>query len=411
MSNAQNMHSNNWKFTFRALSNPNFRLMWIGTFLLMSGFQSSGIAQGYWVFENTHSAKILSATTASSAIPIVLFGLIGGLVADQINRKRIIQICQASSAIMYFIVGTLISLQLLRWQYLVLVAFFHGAVFAFNGPARQAFIGQIIIKRHIGNAVALIATGMSLASLISPLVGGFIYSLLGADAVYYIAAGLAGSAVLATTSIRIRAMSLRINRADTNLDLISGIKYIWSKQSLTTLMLTSLIFTMFSSIAHAFLPLFVINIYHRDSLALGILVTMMGVGALVGTLAIASLKESNRGQLFLFTGILSGLGMLLISLTPSYYAAIWIVMLIGAGSAGTWSLAQVLIMSQIDPAYRGRVMSIFLMNWGFTPLTLIPAGIFAEQWGAQTVVIAAGTTVIIIALLIIATQRELRQIQ
>lgn len=377
----------------------------------MSGFQSSGVAQGYWIFENTRSAQILSTVTASSAIPIIILGLIGGLVADQINRKRIIQICQASSMIVYFIIGALISLQLLRWHYLIFPAFFHGAVFSFNGPARQAFLGQIIVKKHLSNAIALISTGMSAAALIAPLLGGLIYSFLGAEAVYYLATGLAAAALLATTSIRIPDIGLRVNRAETNLDLISGLKYIWSDRSLTTFMFTSFIFTIFSSITPALLPVFVIDIYHQDSFSLGILVAMMGVGALLGTLAIASLNESNRGLLFLFTGVSSGLGMLLISLVSSYYAAIWIVILIGAGSAGTWSLAQVIIMSKIDPAYRGRVMSIFMMNWGFTPIVLIPAGIFSEQWGAQTVVLVSGIILTTFALFMLYTQRKLRQIE
>lgn len=400
-----------WRYTFRSLANRDFRFMWLGTLFIMSGFQMGIIAQSYWVYQETGSAKILAFVSAASALPVIGLALVGGAIADRVERKRLLQVCQTASTLLALYIAVAITTGTLRWQHLVVVALLQGAIWSFNGPARQALIPQLVGRERAGNAIALVSAGMSLGSLLSPAIAGVIYAVVGADGVYYTVAGLGVLAVAATTSIRPNARVVSKVKTRVAADIITGVRLLWSSHVVRMLLAIGLAFMLLSWPLQFLLPMFVVEVYHRESEALGLLVSTMGLGGLTGTLFIASLRESKRGLILLGAGLLSGLGLVLVASIPAYYPVVAIMVIVGLGNSGVWSLVQVLIMGQVEDEYRGRVMSVFMMNFGLMPLALLPAGIFADMWGPQKVVGATGAALLVIAVLIAITQRELRQLQ
>lgn len=368
------------------------------------------VAQGYWLYQNTGSAKILGLVAAMSSIPIIAFGLLGGTIADRFNRKRLLQIAQTSFCLLAVLVAVFITTGQLIWQHFLVIAFLQGVLWAFNGPARQALIPQLVGRGLTGNAIALTSSGMSIASLLSPALAGFLYSVAHADGVYYFVAGMAATAGVFTTAVKVPAQRRDLQTASKfTEDLARGISYLWSNKFVRNLMLAGFIFMFLSWPVQFLLPKFVVDTYHREAGALGLLMTMSGIGSLMGTLIIASLGRGNRGKMFLGAVLCSCLGLILMGWFPSYYAALGFMILVGIGNAGTWSLSQILVMENVDESYRGRAMSVFMMNFGLMPIVVVPAGILADLWGPGIVVGISGGILLIILAIITLTQQSIRE--
>jgi len=377
----------------------------------MAGFQMSMIAQGYWIYQETRSAKILVLVSTATAIPVLVFALLGGAIADRVERKRLLQICQIAMTALALYVGVSLTLGFMKWYHFLGIALAQGLIWCFNGPARQAIIPQIVGTQRSGNAIALISSGMSFASLFAPGIAGLIYASLDAKGVYYMVTLLGCVTVATTTFLRIPGNTTLKPVTNVGDDMLEGVKYLWSNKSVRALLTTCLVFILFSSPLQFLLPMLVVDVYHRESGSLGLLVSMTGVGALVGTLVIASLGDKGRGKILLITGFISGLGLLMVALIPYYQIAVLLMIVVGMGNAGMWSLGQVLVMSRIENVYRGRVMSIYMLNFGLMPLILIPSGIFADLWGVEKVVGTCGAILILCAILSSLTQLELRKMQ
>ena len=187
--------------------------------------------------------------------------------------------------------------------------------------------------------------------------------------------------------------------------------YIWDKEVVRLLLLVGFVFVFFSAPLQSLLPVLIVEVYQLESEALGLLVSMSGVGALVGTVVIAGLREGRRGILFVSAGVLSGVVMVAIGLIPIYGLAVGVIAAAGLGTAGVWSLNQILIMGQIEDRYRGRVMSIFMMNFGLMPFAVLPAGIIADVVGPQPVLAGLGVLIIVFSALVLVKERRLRTLR
>ena len=156
------------------------------------------------------------------------------------------------------------------------------------------------------------------------------------------------------------------------------------------------------------LPVLVVDVYQREAEALGLLVSMIGLGGLTGTILVASLGEGRRGLLLIGFGLATGIGLILTASIPVYLVGVGIMAIVGLGAAGLWSLVQVLVMGRVKDEYRGRVMSLIMMSFGLMPLAIVPAGVLADLVGAQIVIGVMGGTLLTVATLAALSQRSLR---
>ena len=250
---------------------------------------------------------------------------------------------------------------------------------------------------------------MSGMTLIAPTIAGVIYAIWGVGIVYIIIASLAGTGVILTSMVQVTSIVRRVEHKAMGSDIMEGLKYVIKSPIMRVLILVGLVSALLIMPIRFLLPVLVVDVYHLRVDALGILLSAMGVGALVGSLFIAWVGRWKRGGILIFGTFASGVAMLLLAILPFYIAGILIMLILGLGDAARRGLNQALIMDQVSDAYRGRVMSIYMMNFGLMPLGILPIGIIADVWGAQIAVGILGIIGVAVGTALFATQVKLRR--
>ena len=399
-----------WRHTFSSLGNRDFRLLWFGTLFMMGGFQMGMIAQGFLVYEITESAKILGLVSAGWAVPMLSLTLFGGALADRLERKPIIQSGQAVSTIVSLAVAIAISTGVLGWPHLLVASMFNGVMFAFVGPARQAIIPQIVGEDRISNAIVLNSAAMSAMSLVAPAIAGVLYATIGPEGVYYVMVGMGVIAVSLTTAIHKPAkMAKRVQSAIIK-DIKAGLSYVGQNQMILVLLGVMLATVVLSMPFQSLLPVFVVDVYGLESEAFGLLVSIIGLGSLLGSLGIASIGNWHRGSLVILGGFIASFALALVALIPIYTVALGLMVLIGLGNIAPMALITALILERADEHYRGRMMSIIMLMWGLMPLGVMPLGVAVDAIGGRQTVGIMSAALLVIFSLVLLTQRRLREL-
>ncbi|MDP6064045.1 MAG: MFS transporter [SAR202 cluster bacterium] len=400
-----------WRQTFVSLSVPDFRRLWLGTVIMIAALQMQGIAQGYLVYEMTGSAKLLGLVGAGMALPLLILAPFGGAIADRVNQKRLIQGGQIATTLVAILITLAIATNSLHWQYLLVAGIVQGLVWSFMGPARQALLPRLVGHERADNAIALVSAGMSAPALIAPAIAGLLYAFVGPQGVYLTVSALGFVAVAMTTSIRHKPEPTDKPKRGVASDVKDGLQYVWSHETIRVLMGIVLVFVLLSAPLAGLLPVLVVDVYHREAGALGLLVSAMGIGSLIGTLFIAGFATRKRGLLLILSGLASGAALLLAGIVPVYFIAVGVLLVLGLGNAGQWSLNQILVMGQLDDRYRGRVMGIYMMTFGLAPLAVLPAGVAVDMVGPAPVLAVVGSSLLLFSVFVLVTQRRIRGLQ
>jgi len=193
-------------------------------------------------------------------------------------------------------------------------------------------------------------------------------------------------------------------------DIGAGLKYILQNRLILVLLGVMMASVVLAMPVRFFLPVLVINVFERQSEAFGLLTSVMGLGSLTGALAIASMGHWKRGQVLIVGCFTSAVGLILLGIVPIYAAAFIFMAMIGLGDSTRRALNQALIIENTDSQYRGRVISVVMMNFGLMPLGVLPAGIAIDILGVQTVITIMGGLMLFTTILVFLTQKGLRQL-
>ena len=374
----------------------------------MGGIQMQMIARGYFVYEITGEAKLLGIVTAGGAVPVLALALFGGTFADRMPRKRVIQAGQATSMSIALVIGVMIATETVTWVHLLVAAMLQGSTWAFMMPARQAFIPQLVGRDNVSNAVALSAAGMSVMTLIAPAVAGVLYAHIGPEGVYFIISGMVSVAVVITGTITEMGRAEEKASSAVLAHIKEGIVYMLNDRLVLILLGLSMAFVLLAMPIHFLMPVLVVDIYHKESEAFGLLMSMMGVGSLIGSLVVASLGRWRRGALIIGGGFVTGIALLLMAGLPYYLAGAGIMVVLGVGNAANRAVNQGLVMEHVEDRYRGRVMSVYMMSFGLMPLGVLPMGLAADQFGPRAVVAVMAACMLLVSTLVLFTQKRLR---
>ena len=378
---------------------------------MMSGISMQMVVRGYLVYDLTSSPIKLSIVSAGFALPMLSLALFGGAVADRMERKRVIQMGQVTAGLLALFIAISITTDTVTWIHLLAASIAQGAMFSFLMPARQAIIPQLVGQENLTNAMALSAAAMSATSLFTPTLAGAMYAYFGsADIVYYLIACLMTVGVVLTSFIRVEGGGPVRPSAPMLSDIGEGLSYIRRSPLVLVLLFMGLLTALLAMpFRIGLMPIFIIDVYERGPEALGLMVTVSGAGSLLGTMVIATMGAWRRGMLMIVGSFASAIALLLVAAIPVYFAAVGIMLLMGLGDAGRRTLNQALIMEEVEDKYRGRVMSVFMMNFGLMPLGVLPAGVATQIIGPQWTVGILGTLLMAATLLILLTQKRLRE--
>ena len=398
VSNARLSGRNYARRTFQSLSNPNYRRFWISLIFLMAGINMQMLARGQLAWDLTGDAFMVALVGSGFAPPILLFSLFGGTFADRWNRRRIIQYAQLMVSLVAGFVGISIVGGFVSIWILFGAALAQGFCWSFMMPARQAIIPQLVSDREMTNAIALNASGMALMTLSGPGIGGLAYAFFGPGMTYFLMAALMFIAFLFMTSVKVNRPATERKRRQENVlsSVWDGLRYSYGNRTILVLLLLTLATTMTSQSFRGLMPAQVDVIFGGDELELGILMSTIGVGALLGSLFIAGLTENvKRGIVLLSASVLSAAAILLSTYISVFLVGVFAMLVLGLGDSGRRALNSALILEQTDAEHRGRVMGIYMLNFGLRPLGAIPLGLLAERTSLQTSFAVAGAVLLI----------------
>ena len=402
--------------TFSSLRETNYRNLWIGASLQMMAINMQIMARGFWVFEETGSPTRFGLVSAGVAFPMLAFSLFGGVMADRFDKKRIIQVAQVVSVVLAIIIALAIASGTMTWQYFFIASLVSGTIMAVMMPARQAIIPQLVRKEQLMNAVALQSMGMSLTTLAAPAGAGVLIAAMGVDGVYWVMAGMYVGAIFFTSLLPNLGKMSRRGNATLRSDFVDGIRYIRASKVILPMLLLGFATMIFAQPIRFVLPILALDDFDVGAGKLGLMMSMLGVGSLVGALFMASLqKMAHRGFLLLATGVVSG-GILLGFSAMAHIAPIlWVGMvflaLIGTIQAGRMTLGNTLLMEYTEDEYRGRVMSVRMLAFGLTPIAILPMTGIAEFMGAPIALGILAAIFVVIALTILAAAPHLRRLE
>ena len=415
----------------------------------MASLNMQILVRGYLAFELTNSFSALGAMGLASATPMFTLSVFGGVLADRVSKKWILQIGQAISALLAIGVGLLVASGQLRYEHLFVTSIVQGVVQAVMLPASQAMVPEVIGRKGMMNAISLNAAGMNFVRLLAPAAGGFLIALIGAASVYFVMAGTYGLAVLALIPVS-GASALRPGRLAALLshggmapapeptngagpapgpgmrrapveggimasaragfaDLGAGARYIVHDRYIFQLLTVNFLTAMLGMPFMVMLPGYVSEVYGGGAEALGLIVAISGAGALAGALVVASLPEKRRGLLMMLSAILIGASLVAFASTDQFWLGALFMATAGVGTAGRQALSAVLVHTYVEDAYRGRVMAVFMTQISLMLGAAFFVGLLAELIGVRAALGSLGAALVVMILGFIALSPTLRR--
>lgn len=405
--------------TFYALESSQFRLLWIGTLFSFLGMQMQVVARGYLAYDLTGKNSALGAVMLAFGVPQLLLGLWGGVLADRLPKRNLLFVCQGIIALNSAWVAVMLGLGQLEYWMLIVAGVVQGSGFAFVGPARQAFIGDLVGRDSIGNAVVLQQLSMNSTRVIGPsLAGAFI-------AVAFI--GTAGVYIMTTAGFFIAMFTLlrlppgnpgpRETPASPLADLADGVRYVAKRPSILLLILTSFAVITIGFPYQSFLPSVAKDVYGVGSGGLGMLQSAGAVGAVVATMLVATYANNSKAWVAQpLLAVAFGLSLVGLGIAPNFALGLAAMVSVGALAGGFQGINNSLTMSSTDAAYHGRVQSISMLSWSMFGLAALPIGILADHIGIQQTMVVMGVVVVSLVVLLqlfgrsdaVATDRHAR---
>lgn len=405
---------------FASLKVPDYRYLWIGLLASAFALNMQLVAQGWLVYEMTGSAMSLTWVTLAFMLPQVVFSLIGGVLADRFAKKPVIGFAPILNGLATLIMAIIIMFGDVTFWDFIWVGVINGTALALSIPARTAFIPEIVGDTLMFNAMAFNTASWNLSRILGPALAGFMIAVFadgdttstyGVGLVYFVLSGLYIISAVTVLQIRHSGRPSHANSGSPLQELHEGFTYVTGSPLVGGLILLSILPFLFGLTINTLLPAFSTDILQGGPDDLGYLLTGMGVGAILGSLALAKMASlRNKGYWLLGTSCLWGLLVGAFSLTTDFFIATIIIGLIGFISAVNMSMNRSLVQLQVEQRMRGRIMSIDMMSHGLMPLGVLPIGYIAETAGIPAGLFVSGLILCISTIILGAMMPKIRSI-
>ena len=394
---------------FSALEVANFRWLWIGSLGSSFAMNMQIIARGWLVYTLTSSAIDLAWVTMSFMVPTVLFSLYGGVLADRLPKKRVIIIAQTLNCVATVLMAIIIFAGSVTFWDFIWFGFFNGAVLALSMPARQAFVPELIPERLIFTAMGLNTTSWNLARIIGPAFAGLLIAMIaggdktsafGVGVVYVVIAVLYFVSAVTMMFIDRPGVVKQERQVSALADMRDGLGYVWRHPPVLGLIVLSIVPFLFGMPLNTLLPAFNEEILGGHADDLGYLISAMGIGAIVGSLMMATMGDLRRkGWWLIVTCVVWGVVTSAFGSNSNQWLAMVLIALVGWVSSWNMSLNRGMLQMQVEDHMRGRIMSIDMMSHGLMPLGVFPVSWVAENYDVGTALMVSGVAFIVLTLI------------
>jgi MFS family permease len=386
--------------TFASLRYRNYRLWFIGQVISLVGTWMQVTAQAFLVYQLTGSPAYLGYVGFAAGIPAWLFSLYGGMVSDRMSRRNVMVLTQSAMMILAFVLAALtFTGRVQAWQ-IVVMAFLLGIANAFDAPARQAFVLEMVDREDMTNAIALNSTMFNLGTAVGPAVAGITYSAFG-PAWCFTINGISFIAVIVALLMMHLKPVEHIQRATSALaEIRSGIRYVASDRRVRTIILNLGVVSLFGLGFVTLMPAWAVDVLGGDATTNGLLQSARGVGALAGALMLAAVGGFlPRGRLFTVGNLVFPALLFVYAFLRWLPLSLLCLVGVGWGFMVMANSSNVLVQTQVPDDLRGRVMSIYtLAFFGLMPFGSFIAGRLAERIGEPATVLAGALILLAFAL-------------
>ena len=399
--------------TFESLQYPNYRLWFIGQLASLAGSWMQSTAQGYLVYDLTHSTAYLGYLSFASGLPTWIFTLYGGVITDRIPRRTMIMVTQVLLLLQAAVLALLVFTGRVTPIALLVLSFVYGLINSFDLPARQAFVSELVERKSLTNAIALNGTMFNAAIIFGPAIGGLIYAWGGPGWCFLINAVSFLCVLIALAFMRIAPLPPVAITASVWTGIKDGLQFVRNHQSVRVLITGIAIISAFGFSLVTLLPAWAVDVLGGDVRTNGLLLSARGVGALGGALTLAAIGYRNiRGKLWALGSFLLPVTMLVFALLPNTVLSFIVLIAYGWALMMLTNNTNALIQSHIPDHLRGRVMSIYsLIFVGSTPLGSLLAGWVADSLGVPAAIIFSAAVLLLFGVFIWLRQPHIRQLE
>jgi MFS family permease len=369
--------------TFAALRHRNFQLYFGGQLVSNVGTWMQVIAQGWVVYQLGHSELTLGLVGFAAAIPTLIVSPWAGVVVDRVSRRTLLIMTQTGSMLLAFILAALSFTGAVKEWHIIALAAMLGIVNAFDAPARQAIVPEMVGKGDLPNAIALNSMMFNSARILGPALAGLLLAIIGA-AWCFTLNGISFLAVI----VGLWLMKMPPHRPEHTQDspwqqLVSGVKYTAHNREMSALILLSLVFSVFGISYSTLLPAFVEKVLHQGALAYGWVTAASGVGAVSGAFLLASrVGHGRRGQILVLTNLAFPLILIAFSFVSYFPLSLALAFGLGLGFMMQFTNLNTLLQTRVADAFRGRVMALYTLTFfGLAPFGNLLIGFLGEKLG------------------------------
>ncbi len=379
---------------FRTLRYRNFRLFFFGQTISLVGTWMQAIAMGWLVYRLTNSPFLLGVVGFSSQIPTFILAPFAGVLADRMNRHRILLVTQTLSMVQAFILAALVLTGTVHVWHLIALGMFLGCINAVDIPVRQSFIVEMVErKENLGNAIALNSLMFNAARLIGPSIAGLLIALVGEGLCFLINGASFIAVIISLLEMDVKERKADIDNVSVMEKLKEGFLYAFGFVPIRLILLLLGVISLMGTSYAVLMPVFARDVLKGGPSTLGFLMAAGGIGALASTIYLASRKSIvGLGRMIPISSGIFSIGLIAFSLSRNLWVSLIMLAMAGFGLMTHMASSNTIVQTIVEDDKRGRVMSFYTMAFiGTAPFGSLLSGIIASRIGATNTLILGGT--------------------
>lgn len=396
--------------TFQSLENPAFARYFFATLAFFFAMNMQILLRGWLVYVLTDDTLALGLISASFALPTLVLSPFGGVFADRFDRRTVIVVSQVFQFVLTVVTTALVVTGAVQYWHLLVISLVTACASAFNMPARQAIVPEIVGRERLMNAIALNSGAMNVSRIVAPALAGLLVAPIGIGGGFIVTLVFYGLAVVLFTGLPKTERVLNEGKATMLRELTDGFRYLRGAPTMVLLLAVGMVPMMLAMPQQILLPAFA-DVFHTGAAGVGVMQAAAGIGGLTGAVVAANLGRPKRPALLMTLSMLGFAGfVVMFAISPHLAPAL---LMLAGGDFGAMlgtTVNNTVIQETVPDKVRGRVMAVLMMSFGITPLAVLPASAAARAIGVQETLAISGLLMAAFAIGLYTLNRRFRSL-